>query len=217
MPFEPRRERADVHVRDHPVRRDPPRTCRDVPRLRRPAAAPHRPRAHGDVRAQRDRRRRPAVRQGPRARRPLPRPGRGEEARFEADMEALNALPVASTPRASSAIPDIRGFIGMVLDRGLRLPGRRGGVLRRQQVRLVRLDRQLQHREDAGARPRPRRRRRQPGQAAPARLRAVAAIGTGRAVVGHAGAGPTGHTSSAAPSPCASSARRSTCTAAGPT
>ena len=41
----------------------------------------------------------------------------GEEARFNADMEALNALPVA-TPRASSAIPDIRGFIGMVLDRG---------------------------------------------------------------------------------------------------
>ncbi len=42
----------------------------------------------------------------------------GEEARFEGDMEALNALPVSSTPRASSAIPDIRGFIGMVLDRG---------------------------------------------------------------------------------------------------
>ncbi|HEX2782301.1 MAG TPA: cysteine--tRNA ligase [Ilumatobacteraceae bacterium] len=42
----------------------------------------------------------------------------GEEARFERDMEALNALPVSSTPRASSAIPDIRGFIGMVLDQG---------------------------------------------------------------------------------------------------
>jgi L-cysteine:1D-myo-inositol 2-amino-2-deoxy-alpha-D-glucopyranoside ligase len=41
-----------------------------------------------------------------------------EEARFERDMSALNALPVASAPRASSAIPDIRGFIGMVLDRG---------------------------------------------------------------------------------------------------
>jgi len=41
-----------------------------------------------------------------------------EEARFDRDMVALNALPVASTPRASSAIPDIRGFIGMVLDRG---------------------------------------------------------------------------------------------------
>ena len=42
----------------------------------------------------------------------------GEEARFERDMSALNALPVYSSPRASSAIPDIRGFIGMVLDRG---------------------------------------------------------------------------------------------------
>lgn len=42
----------------------------------------------------------------------------GEEARFESDMNALNALPVHSTPRASSAIPDIRGFIGMVIDRG---------------------------------------------------------------------------------------------------
>ncbi len=42
----------------------------------------------------------------------------GEEARFDADMEALNALPVYSTPRASSAISDIRGFIGMVIDRG---------------------------------------------------------------------------------------------------
>ncbi len=42
----------------------------------------------------------------------------GEEARFERDMTALNALPVSPAPRASSAIPDIRGFIGMVLDRG---------------------------------------------------------------------------------------------------
>jgi L-cysteine:1D-myo-inositol 2-amino-2-deoxy-alpha-D-glucopyranoside ligase len=42
----------------------------------------------------------------------------GEEARFNRDMEALGALPVTATPRASSAIPDIRGFIGMVLERG---------------------------------------------------------------------------------------------------
>lgn len=42
----------------------------------------------------------------------------GEEARFNRDMVALNTLPVSSTPRASSAISDIRGFIGMVLDRG---------------------------------------------------------------------------------------------------
>ena len=42
----------------------------------------------------------------------------GEEARFERDMAALNVLPMYSTPRASSAISDIRGFIGMVLERG---------------------------------------------------------------------------------------------------
>ena len=42
----------------------------------------------------------------------------GEEARFNRDMVALNTLPVYSTPRASSAISDIRGFIGMVLERG---------------------------------------------------------------------------------------------------
>ena len=42
----------------------------------------------------------------------------GEEARFERDLDALNALPVHSTPRASSAIADIRGFIGQVLERG---------------------------------------------------------------------------------------------------
>jgi L-cysteine:1D-myo-inositol 2-amino-2-deoxy-alpha-D-glucopyranoside ligase len=42
----------------------------------------------------------------------------GEEARFERDMEALGMLPMYSTPRASSAISDIRGFIGMVLEAG---------------------------------------------------------------------------------------------------
>ena len=42
----------------------------------------------------------------------------GEEARFNADMTALNVLDVYSTPRASSAIADIRGFIGMVIEKG---------------------------------------------------------------------------------------------------
>lgn len=42
----------------------------------------------------------------------------GEESRFNVDMIALNALPMYSTPRASSAISDIRGFIGMVIERG---------------------------------------------------------------------------------------------------
>lgn len=42
----------------------------------------------------------------------------GEIARFDDDLAALGLLPAWSEPRATSAIPDIRGFIGMVLDSG---------------------------------------------------------------------------------------------------
>ncbi|MGE3618898.1 MAG: cysteine--tRNA ligase [Acidimicrobiia bacterium] len=41
-----------------------------------------------------------------------------ETARFDDDIRALGLLPAWSEPRATSAIADIRGFIGMVLDRG---------------------------------------------------------------------------------------------------
>ena len=41
-----------------------------------------------------------------------------EIARFDECMNALGLLPVFSEPRATSAIPDILGFIGMVLDAG---------------------------------------------------------------------------------------------------
>ncbi|MEJ7766125.1 MAG: cysteine--tRNA ligase, partial [Acidimicrobiales bacterium] len=41
-----------------------------------------------------------------------------ELARFDACMATLGLLPSASEPRATGAIPDILGFIGMVLDRG---------------------------------------------------------------------------------------------------
>lgn len=41
-----------------------------------------------------------------------------ETARFDEDMLALEMLPSWSEPRATSAIADIRGFIGMVLDNG---------------------------------------------------------------------------------------------------
>jgi L-cysteine:1D-myo-inositol 2-amino-2-deoxy-alpha-D-glucopyranoside ligase len=41
-----------------------------------------------------------------------------ETARFDNDMVALNVVECWSEPRATSAIADIRGFIGMVLDRG---------------------------------------------------------------------------------------------------
>ncbi|MEO8694558.1 MAG: cysteine--tRNA ligase [Acidimicrobiales bacterium] len=43
--------------------------------------------------------------------------GTAEIRRFDDDMAALGMLEVWSEPRATSAIPDIRGFIGMVLDR----------------------------------------------------------------------------------------------------
>src|SRR5215475_9948658 len=39
-----------------------------------------------------------------------------EVARFDGDMHALNIIDSWSEPRATSAIADIRGFIGMVLD-----------------------------------------------------------------------------------------------------
>ncbi len=41
-----------------------------------------------------------------------------ETARFDDDMAALNTLPPWSEPRATSAIPDIRGFVSVALDRG---------------------------------------------------------------------------------------------------
>ena len=41
-----------------------------------------------------------------------------EVARFDSDMAALGMLACWSEPRATSAIADIRGFIGMVLDTG---------------------------------------------------------------------------------------------------
>lgn len=41
-----------------------------------------------------------------------------EVSRFDKDMTALGLLPAFSEPRATSAIPDILGFIGMVLESG---------------------------------------------------------------------------------------------------
>ncbi|MEM8925102.1 MAG: cysteine--tRNA ligase [Actinomycetota bacterium] len=41
-----------------------------------------------------------------------------ETARFDDDMAALGMIPSWSEPRATSAIAEIRSFIGMVLDRG---------------------------------------------------------------------------------------------------
>ncbi len=50
-----------------------------------------------------------------------------EVSRFDSDMAALGLLPAFSEPRATSAIPDILGFIGMVLESGHAYRSR-GGV-----------------------------------------------------------------------------------------
>ena len=100
-----------------------------------------------------------------------------EEARFERDMEALNALPVASSPRASSAIPDIRGFIGMVLDRGFAYEAGGSVLLRRIEGRLVWFNERLFRRADDCLRQRTWRQGRRPEQEVSARLRFVAPLG----------------------------------------
>ncbi len=118
VPFEPGPVVTHLHVRHHALRRHPPRPRHRLPVLRRAAAPPARPRPRHQVRAQRHRRRRPAVRQGPRARRALPRPGGDRGGPVRPGHGRPRRPARLQPPRASSAIPDIRGFIGMVLDRG---------------------------------------------------------------------------------------------------
>ena len=142
-----------------------------------------------------------------------------ETARFDADMLALNVIDCWSEPRATSAIADIRGFIGMVLDRGHAYES--GGAVYFDVSSFDRFGQvsPLLPRRDAGAGPPARREPRRSQQARPARLRPVAAVGRGRAGVGVAvgrRAAPVG-TSSARRWRCGSSTPPSTSTAAGPT
>ena len=44
--------------------------------------------------------------------------GDNEIRAFDAAMDALNVLPVFSAPRATESVPDVLGFIGMVIDNG---------------------------------------------------------------------------------------------------
>ncbi len=116
-----------------------------------------------------------------------------EVARFDGDMLALNVIECWSEPRATSAIADIRGFIGMVLDQGYAYES--GGSIyfdvnrfeRFGQISHLSRDEMLEAGRRAG------RQHRRPQQARPARLRAVAAVGARRAGVGVAvGPGPSG-------------------------
>ena len=126
-----------VHVRHHAVRRHPPRPRHHVSSSydvlqRRLIDLGH----DGQVRAQRHRRRRPAVRQGPRARRALPRPGRrrGGPVR-RATWTRSTSLPVLQHAAGLVGHPRHPRLHRHGARPGLRLPGRRLGVLRRVDVR----------------------------------------------------------------------------------
>ena len=106
-----------------------------------------------------------------------------ETARFQADMGALDVLPCWSEPRATSAIADIRGFIGMVLDRGHAYEAGEavyfdvGSFDRFGQVGQL-------SQADAGTGGRAGRQPRRPQQARSPRLRPLATVGRRRACMG---------------------------------
>ena len=86
-----------------PVRLGASRPRRDVPHLRRAAAAPARPRPRDPLRAQRHRRRRRHPAQGPRARRALPRPRGGARSRALRRRHG-GARPAAGLLRAAGDV-----------------------------------------------------------------------------------------------------------------
>ena len=144
----------------------------------------------------------------------------GEEARFERDMEALNALPVLQHAAGLVGHPRHPRLHRHGARPRLRLRGRRPRVLRRvASSRRSARSATTRRGQMLDVRPRARRQRRRPEQAPPARLRAVAPVGARRAERGTpcgARAGRAG-TSSARRWRCASWAPPSTCTAAAAT
>ena len=108
----------------------------------------------------------------------------GEEARFERDMEALNALPVVVEPASVIGHSRHPRFHRDGSRSWLRLPGRRERVLRRIEVPLVRIDRQLLARADDRVRPRAWRQHRRPAQA---RTHSTSCCGTRRLPTSRAG------------------------------
>ncbi len=116
-----------------------------------------------------------------------------EMARFDGDMERLDMIPPWSEPRATSAIADIRGFIGMVLDQGFAYQA--GGAVYFEVARFPKFgqvshfsrDEMLAFAAERGGNVD------DPAQARPARLRPLAAVAARRAGVGVAvGPGPAG-------------------------
>ena len=109
---------AHVRVRPDALRRHPSRPRGHLHHLRRASASPagHGPR--DPLRAQHHRRRRRHPGRGRPPRRPLPGPGLRRDGPLRRRHGRAQHLPPASEPRATSAIPDIRGFIHAALDRG---------------------------------------------------------------------------------------------------
>ena len=136
-----------------------------------------RPRPRDPVRAQRHRRRRLDPRARPAS--SASTTSTSPPPRWRASTPTWRrstCCPCCSEPRATSAIPDIRGFIGMVLDRGHAYQA--GGAVYFDVSTFPRFG-QVSHYDrerDARARRRARRQPRRPAQARPARLRAVAAV-----------------------------------------
>ena len=99
-PVTPGRDRHDVRLRHHPLRRHPPRSRRDLPGLRPGQPALARRRARRALRAERHRRRRPAARaRRPRRRRLASMLGMRETALFREDMDGAAGAAAARLHR----------------------------------------------------------------------------------------------------------------------
>ena len=143
----------------------------------------------------------------------------GEEARFERDLRRPERAPGRVGAACLLGDPRHPRLHRHGARSRLRVRGGRRRVLRRVEVRAVRIAEQLHRGRDDRPREATRRSGRRPQQAPSARLRAVAAVGAPTSRRGTRCGGPVAPdgTSSAAPWPCASSARRSISTAEAPT
>ncbi len=107
-----------------------------------------------------------------------------EIARFDADMAALGLIPAWSEPRATSAIAEILTLIGSVLDSGHAYRPVRPSTSTSPPSPSLRVGQPRRPGRHAGHGGRARWASRRPRQAAPPRLRALAALPARRALLG---------------------------------
>ena len=175
---------ADLRVRHNPLRQHPPRARQHLPGLRPPDPPPRGPRPPGAAGAQHHRRGRLDPAQGPRARRGLPGAGRGRDGPVpQRHGDAQHPAPRSRAPGHRVGGRDGRPHRG---PRGRRPYLHRRGhhLVRRLHLARFRPPQRLRRRRHADPGRRAGRHPRRPPPAQPARLRAVAAVGIRRAVVG---------------------------------